>query len=274
MSGTATLKSGALFIFRSVLRPADASMAGFGEGGILGDGFGFENTVHRYMIDRNSHEYFGYDAVIGAADTTGAFRVTFQPLTHIEQIDEAANLHLLVLPKYPAPQIMHNGETIELDLMVSPDGTRKLTDIIVIRLPALPAAKTSGAARDFTLDDGPITFDTSHWTFWKQGQQFQGMLGFTGKPGATLWVTMPGQGRYILSLTAHEGFTKSGAVRDNVVSFADAGQQYELRFQSPIAGAGKEWNLYVMHDVTYTSASGAAGVFVGTDRLDNLVAKR
>jgi hypothetical protein len=269
MSGTATLRSGAIVVFRSILRPAGGSTAGLGEGGIFSDPAG--NTVHRYMIDRSSRSYFGYDAVIGVPDAAGAYLVTFQPLSHVERIDDARNLSPMVLPKYPAPQMMHDGETIELDLMVSPDGTRRLTDIITVRLHQPSDARTNAMPREFTLDDGPITFDTTHWTFWKQGQQYQGPSGFTGKPGATLWLALPGQGRYILSLTSHEGLTKSGIVRDNAVSFEDAGQRYELRFGSPIAGAGKVWNLYTLHDLTYVS--GAQGVYIGTDRLDNLLPK-
>jgi len=274
MAGRATLRSGAVFAYRSVLRPANQSPTGFGAGGMFTEPL--ENTIHRYMIDRNSGSYFGYDIVIGMADTTGAYLVTFEPLSHIEKIDDAANLKLSVLPQYPAPQVMHDGEIIELDLMVSPDGKKRLTDIISIRLhePPPAAAKTTAAPRDFTIDDGAITFDATRYTFWKQGQKYSGPTGFTGKPGGTFWIAIPGQGRYILSLTAHEGFAKSGTVRDNVVAFEDAGQRYELRLQSPIAGAGKAWNLYVMHDLTYAPGQGPPGmVSFGTDRLENLIAR-
>jgi hypothetical protein len=274
MAGRATLTSGAVFAFRSVLRPASHAPTGLGVGGIFTDLNG--NTVHRYMIDESNGSYFGYDVVIGTPDATGAYLVTFQPLSHMERIDGAADLRLVVLPKYPPPQMMHDGESIELDLMVSPDGSRKLTDIISIRMhePPIPAAKTTTAPRDFTVDDGPITFDASRFTVWRQGKQYPDSPGFTGKPGATLWVALPGQGRYILSLIPHEGFTRSGNIRDNVVSFEDAGQRYEVRFQSPVAGAGKAWNLYVMHDATYKpDERHADSVNMGTDRLDNLVAK-
>jgi len=274
MSGNSVLKSGAVFVFRSVLRPAVNSKTGLGAGGIFSDSSG--DTIHRYMIDESSGSYFGYDVVLGTPNTAGAYLVTFRPLSHVEQIDGAASLKLTVLPKYPAPRPVRNGETLELDLMVSPDGTRKLVDIITIRFPEPPptAAKANAAARDFTVDDGPVTFEAAQWTFWKQGQKYDGPAGFTGKPGATLWIAIPGQGRYILSLSQHEGFTRSGMVRDSVVAFEDAGQRYELRFQNAIAGVGKAWNLYVMHDVNYRPDAIREGmVSAGTDRLDNLLAK-
>ena len=263
MSGRATVGSGGSFVFRSVLRPASSSTAGLGVGGIWSSG----NTVHRYMIDESSVSCFGYDVVVGTPDASGAYSVTFAPLSQCQRSREGQNLKLIVLPKYPAPKVMHDGERIELDLMASPDGSRKLTDIIAIQMRELPSIiwKTGAKPKDYTPDDGPITFDCSGCTFWKDGRKENG-VGFTTKPGSTLWAAIPGQGRYILSLVPHDGFVKSGAVRDNVVHF----ENYEVRFQSPVAGAGRAWNLYVLHDAGY---SAPPMVQMGTDRLENLIAK-
>src|SRR5260370_10497915 len=193
-----------------------------------------------------------------------------------ERIGGGTPLRLMTLPKYPPPQIVHDGDIIELDLMASPDGKQKLTDYIEIFSPhhEPPAASTAVQPRDFTVDDGPVTFDATQFTIWKQGQQLQELLGFTSRPGATFWIALPGQGRYILSLTPHDGFTKSGAIRDNVMSFEIAGQEYEVRLMSPIAGAGKAWNLYMLHDVTYEPKQHEQKIVnIGTDRLENLLPK-
>jgi len=266
MAGRATVGSGGVFVFRSVLRPP-GSLDGLGAGGIWSSG----NTVHRYMIDESSKSCFGYDVVVGTPDTAGAYSVTFRPLSQCERSWESQNLKLIVLPKYPAPKTMHDGEQIELDLMSSPDGSRKLTDIIAIRMPdsGSAAPTTTAVPRDYTVDDGPISFDCAGCMFWKNGRKVEG-TSFTGKPGATLWIAIPGHGRYVLSLTPHEGFAKAGAVRDNAVQFEDGGQKYEIRFQSAIAGVGKAWNLYVLHDAGYSTT---AMVQMGTDRLENLIAK-
>jgi hypothetical protein len=263
MGGSAGVGSGGRFVFRSVLRPAGGTTAGLGGGGIWSSG----NTVHRYMIDESSKSCFGYDVVVGTPDASGSYSVTFAPLSQCERSWESENLKLVVLPKYPAPKLMHDGERIELDLMASPDGSRKLTDIIAIRMhdTGPPAPTTTAAPRDYTIDDGPITFDCGGCTFWKGGRKVEG-TGFGSKPGATLWVAIPGHGRYILSLIPHDGFVKAGAVRDNVVQF----ENYEVRFQSPVAGTGKAWNLYVQHDAGY---SVHLMVQMGTDRLENLLAK-
>jgi hypothetical protein len=89
-----------------------------------------------------------------------------------------------------------------------------------------------------------------------------------------LWLALPGQGRYILSLVPHDGFRKAGTIRDSVVQFQDEGKEYEIRFMTPIAGAGKAWNLYMMHDPTYVpKESVRQSISMGTDRLDQLIPK-
>lgn len=269
MNGNATLPSGAVFQFRSVLRPPGVSMRGFGAGGIFTD----SNMVHRYMIDEDNHLCFGYDVVIGTPDSRGAVLVTFQPLSATNRINGISRLQAAPPPKLPAPQTLRNGEALELDLMVSLDETKRLTDIIAIEThESKPvAAQTTTTPRDYTVDDGPITWDASRYSFWKQGQETQ-TPGFTERPGKTLWLAVPGEGRYILSLTPHEGFTKAGTVRDNVVAFEVSGKQYELRFRSPIAGANKAWNLYVM-STPPRAADAPKGIQFGTDRLENLLTK-
>ena len=269
MSGSAIVKSGAILDFRSVLRPPATSMKGLGTGGIFSDSK--RNIVHRYMIDRDTKSYFGYDVLIGLPDDTGAFLVTFQPLTGTEGVQALAGLKPAPPPRFPAPQAMRNGEAMELDLMVSPDGMKRLTDVISIESsPAKPAAPHGGAPpRDYTIDDGPITFDITRYSVWRQGEEVK-YSGFTGKPGYTLWLEVPQEARYILSLTPHEGFRNEGAVRDYVVAFEDSGHSYELRFRSPVAGAGKAWSLYVMR--TPDTPSGVPGTIkFGTDRLENLL---
>jgi hypothetical protein len=269
MSGSATLRSGAVLDFRSVLRPPTTSMKGLGAGGIFSDSK--HNIVHRYMIDEDTKSYFGYDVLIGSTDSAGAFQVTFHPLTGAESIKALAGLKPATPPRFPAPQSMRNGEAIELDLMVSPDGAKRLTDVIAIEFsPAKPAAaQTTAAPRDYTIDDGPVTFDVSRYSLWRQGEEVK-YSGFTGKPGYTLWLEVPQEARYILSLAPHDGFRKEGTVRDNVVAFEDSGHSYELRFHSPVAGAGKAWNLYVLR--TQEKPAGPSGVLkFGTDRLENLL---
>jgi hypothetical protein len=281
MSGSGTItKSGVGIRYRTLLEWVGVSPDDLGRG--LGGGLAVDaNGIHRVVFDRRNGSYFGYDIVIGEGDTAHGHLTTFLPPSHVDhllkQIDWGTSLRLTPLPKYPAPQVVHYGDIIELDLMASPDGKQKLTDYIEIlsHQPVPPASRTTADPRDFTVDDGPVTFDARQFTIWKQGQQLKELLGFTAKPGATFWISFPGQGRCILSLTPHNGFTKSGAIRDNVMSFEIAGQEYEVRFMSPIAGTGKAWNLYMLHDLTYEPNQNAQKIVnIGTDRLENLLPKQ
>jgi hypothetical protein len=173
---------------------------------------------------------------------------------------------------------VEEGDTIALDLLASPDGKQKLVDYIQVGRRLEPGAANSRTeARDFTLDDGPATFQfTMPTRFYINGQPFAGLGGFTTmRTGATLWFAIPGRGRFVLSLTPHEGFLKGGTIRDNVVAFQDGADRYEYRASSPVLGAGKAWNLYVLHDPRYQPKAGMeSAVSGGVDRLENLLPKR
>jgi len=281
MGGSAKLKSGAVVRYKSVVSGRSASSndlaRGLREGGLSFYG----DHIHRIMANRAKGVYFGYDLEVVPAGSSNDYAVTFGPPT-----DSETSMTLLPLPKYPESQVVHDGDIIELDLMVSPDGRQRVTDYIEIlsHEPEPPAATTTAEPRDFTVDDGPVTFDFSRITVWKQGQRLNAMGSdpptqggslrgsFTKRPGATFWITFPGQGRYILSLVPHDGFSKTGAVRDNVIFFEEAGQEYQVRFMAPIAGARKAWNLYVLHDPTYEAEAQRTSIDMGVDRLDRLLA--
>ena len=283
MAGAVSLKSGVTLRYKSVLASNGASPykigLGLGEGGIAVSG---NNRITRTMIDSRSQSYFGYDMAIGAGDDVTGYLVTFEPPTRVDPVLKHErtvppnSLKPMPLPIYPAPIIVHDGDTVAIDLMVSPDGKQKLTDYIEIYTHNIEpkAATTTAEPRDFTVDDGQVTFDPMLYTIWIQGQKYSGRSGFTTKPGATFWIGVSGQGRYILSLVPHAGFALAGAIRDNVVSFRDEGQEYEVRFLAPIAGAAKAWNLYMMHDPAFEPQPNQRNmVNMGTDRLENLLPK-
>jgi hypothetical protein len=282
MSGNGTLSSGAAFEFKTMVE-SSTKLSNSYPGGLKIDG----NTVHRFLCDLSTRSYFGYDLVVESGNATTGYKVFFQPLSMIDIVKvmgrpaSAAPLSPMPLPKYPAPQLVNEGDTIALDLMVSPDGQQKLVDYITVssHQSAEPAAAiTTAVPRDFTLDDGPLTPDFSRSTVWINGQKFAGAGAFSRKSGATFWFAFPGNGRYILSLAPRDGFQKAGTIRDNVITFQDGGQQYEVRLAGPIAGAGNAWNLYLLHDAAYKQKGPQPNmtdvVYGGIDRLESLLPKR
>ncbi|MEN6537662.1 MAG: hypothetical protein ABFD89_28680 [Bryobacteraceae bacterium] len=270
-SASTNVTSGAIIRYTTVLKPADAPRGSWGDSWVSRGG----NTLHRGLVDRDRGWYFGYDLTIAASDDADSFVATFGPLSDVRP-NVAASFKPVALPKYPAPQVVRDGGTIEIDLMVSPDGSWKLTDYIQVfaRVPQPPAFLSTAPPRDFTIDDGPVLFNPERAEVWVDGQKLE-RVGFTRKSGATFWIILPGKGRYVLSLTPHDGFTKSGAVRNNVISFRDGDQQYEIRTFTPIAGIGKAYNLYMLHDAAYEPLPNLRDtVLFGTDRLENLLPKR
>jgi hypothetical protein len=236
------------------------------------------DRITRVMFDPHDEVWFGYDIAV-AGDSANGFLLTFEPPSAAAPKGAGGKTgKVMPLQKYPDPQTIRDGDVVAIDLMVSADGTQKLTDYIQIispgRDPQPPAATTTAEPRDFTIDDGPVTYNIRRFVVLWQGQTLES-LAHTGRPGATFWIAFPNDGRYILSLVPHDGFTKSGAVRDNVISFEPNGQPCEIRFLTPVAGAGNAWNLYVMHDPEYQPNEKLRDkVITGTGRLDEFMERR
>lgn len=233
--------------------------------------------VRRVMFDPHDGVWFGYDIAV-AGDSANGFLLTFgPPSANAPKGPRENTVRVMSLQKYPAPQSIRDGDTVAIDLMVSVDGTQKLTDYIQIvspgRDPRPAAATTTAEPRDFTIDDGPVTYNTRRFEVLWQAQTLK-MTWHTAGPGATFWIAFPNDGRYILSLVPHDGFTQSGEVHANVISFEPNGQPCEIRFLTPVAGDGKAWNLYVMHDAGYLPNEDLQDkVITGTGRLDEFVAR-
>jgi hypothetical protein len=275
MSGSGDLKSGVVVRFRTMIEPPVkvSEMKAFtgSVGGGVNDG---DDAVHRYMWDDKI--YFGYD--IAVTPVAGGYSVTFSPSTISTQRMFGKALTPAPQPKFPAPQLVPDGDTIALDLFVSPDGKHKIVDYIQILSPgkaAPPLPLTTSEPRNFTIDDGPVIFGIEpKMSYWIDGREYTDSSGFTGKPGSTFWIWVPGGPRYILSLAPAPGFEKAGAIRDNSIGFAADGHQYEIRFSGPIAGAGAAFNLYMLRDTTYTpKAEQMNEIVCGSGRLDKLIAR-
>jgi hypothetical protein len=267
MSGSATLASGVRIRYRTIAHPPLAPADKLDIGGMGAS----PNGVHRSMSDAGHRKSFGYDVSAEIA-APGEYRVTFAPLSlHPEMgVDR-------VVPKLPPQQIVRDGETIALDVLVSADGQRRIVDYIQFETVVEPAAVTGNAAlKDYTLDDGVPNIDFLDATFWINGRKFEGTLGFTRmRSGATLWMAIPGEGRVIFSPVPVQGFRKTGAIRDHVISFSTGNHSYELRTQNLIFGSKGAWALYVYHDRGYTPRPAvAAMVSGGIDRLANLLPER
>ena len=274
MAGSANLGRRVFVRYKTTITPA-GRLPHVLDGGVRPDSTG----LHRYVGRMKDGSYLGYDLILGPGDAVNGLQISFQPVTNMDEMlqrtSPGATVIPMPLPKYPPPQIVHDGDIVVLDLMVSADGKEKLTDYIQFfaKEPEPKAATSTAAARDCTLDDGPLHFEFPESRFFIDGQRYRGGTDYQGtRGGSTFWFAIPNQGRYILSLAPHDGFTQDGEVRDNVIRFEDAGRQYELRTMDNIIGQGGAFHLYMRHDPTYRPKPGKENtVSVGIDRLENLL---
>src|SRR5258708_6706160 len=84
-----------------------------------------QNVWHRFEIDRVHYQYFGYHVSVQPT-AGGEYRITHGPPSAVPDglafLGITAALTPMALPKYPDPQLVKSGDTIALDVLVSPDG--------------------------------------------------------------------------------------------------------------------------------------------------------
>jgi hypothetical protein len=246
-------------------------------------------VLHRFVIDAANHTYFGYDLYAEPLAGTLHCRVAILPLTSVlvddsqhavsrgsasasagggKPIQVDGSYRPVLLPGYPGPQVVSNGDTIALDLLISPDGLRKVVDYIDLSCKAPDGVPESLAARDVSLDD--VEMHISDPSRSVNGTHVSGSGRGAVMSGSLMWVYFPGKGRFILSIVPRrsQGFVRGGTIRDNVISFRFGSDRYEVKSAATILGTGRTWNLYVLRDSSFEPKSGST--FGSATRLEQL----
>jgi hypothetical protein len=168
------------------------------------------------------------------------------------------------LPSIPEPRMVHDGETISVDLFVDPATGEKLIDDIRIDpprtairpSPAVPAAPVnrpiptvSGDARDFSAADAELQISQPRVTL-NGAPQNTATRGAANVRGSLVWFYLPEHGRYILSLAPRPDldFQKAGEVRGGAIPFTVGDDSIKLECATPIATGNAPYYLYVLHD--------------------------
>jgi hypothetical protein len=182
----------------------------------------------------------------------------------------ASDLTALALPKYPPSQLLHDGDTLALDVLVNPRTGVKIIDFVRVSSKgeatqaskatgvesAAAALPASGASRAKDLTADMIEMGIANSRLLVNGQQ---MIGTDegrgpGVSGRLLWFYLPGHGRFILSLAPHEGydFQKIGIVQGRKLAFEMGGNRFEwISSASIIPSIGEAVTLWVLHDPQY-----------------------
>jgi len=240
------------------------------------------NSVNRVLVDQKSGVFFGYTLKVEPVSGSNKYRVYLQPLS-VEQetkiksskwYEDAqhANVNALVpgtiqsgrkpqsqpapsltpVTRFPAPQLLEDGDTIAVDVMVNPMTGTRISDRITISSKDLPLTSDSRKpARDFTLDD--IEMKISNYRLLINNQMVTQEKPQAGCAGPIVWFYVPGEGRFIFSIKPRAGydFQRIGAIEDNKIAFSVNGKNFEWQSESPIVGNGGKWNLYVLHDAKF-----------------------
>ena len=248
MGGSSTGNNGG-FTWETRLEPASPPLVDGISGGVSGG----NPTHHRYMTDRARRIYFGYDIRIEPGTESNTYQVAFLPLgigaDKIEPHDPAG-WTLLPLAVYPAPQTVHGGDTIALDLFSNSATGQKIVDYIRIgNKPREVVYADSGPARDFSVTDAELRLMEPKISV--NGNPLPATAHFTGGvTGAAVWIYLPERGRYFLSLVPHPelGFRKAGEIRGSSLTFTIGADTIAFECNGRIAPGYAPFNLYVLPD--------------------------
>jgi hypothetical protein len=282
MSGNASRKDFS-FSWETRLEPPSPPIAEGLAGGIVTG----QSAMHRIITDASGHRYFGYDMVTEHLDQANTYLVTFRPLSiGPEKVPwtDLTGWTMLPIPGYPAPQTVHAGDTIALDLFTNAATGQKIVDYIHMEPLArrvvdeyvrrLGVHTVSATPRDFSIEDAELRMNQPRLSV--NGIVLEPASFGGGLSGAAAWFYLPDHGRYIFSLAPHLqlGFQKAGQVNGASLKFTVGDVTFTLDCSDRIAPGSDPYNLYVFHDPTWRPRQAdrnAPFLFGSADRAELLM---
>jgi hypothetical protein len=276
MTGREILDCGVSVSFRINYEPWPPSNGAF-DTALMGSDAAGGKMLRHYICDMNARLCLGVEMQVSG--TPSNMQVSFGPIPMTaafrENLDAAAGgrpLSFVRLSKYPPPQSVRVGDTLAIDLMTSADGRDRIVEYFKFSSAPQPRDATVDDGSFFSLDfrggpeirvDGRTVVKTANLSTAQAG-------------GSTLWLYVPGEGRYILSLSPHEGFAKAGQLRGGTAAFRGGGHEYEIRglLYAQLFSGDVVFNLYVFRDSGWVPAASTDIITGGIDRLTDLVPRQ
>lgn len=216
-------------------------------------------VIHRLLLDAAGKFVFGYDLSIQTVAASRTFNVAVKPLN--SQIENkllkssvgGQTARIATLLQSSDPQILDDGDSFTLDLLVNEKTGVKIVDFVRVSFDRsnLENENPRKLPRDFTPDAVALTVKDYRLLI-------DGKLVAAGKPGTNfagplIWCYVEGHGRFIFSLVPRDGyqFQKVGIINENRIEFTLKDNHYEWLSDSPILPGGGTWNVWVLHDPKY-----------------------
>ena len=210
-----------------------------------------DHTIHRLLQNPKGDYIFGYDLIVLAHANSKKFTITVRPLG--EALETKLGRGIPTLRERTQPQIMDDGDSFALDLLINQKTGVKIVDFVKVSFERskLWEDRAVPLARDFTLD--AVALKIVDFKLTIGGNQVMTGLRGADFAGALLWCYVEGHGRFIISLVPREGyaFEKSGVINDNKIAFQINGRQYEWISSEPVLPGGGTWNVWLLHDPKY-----------------------
>ena len=230
----------------------------------------------RILLDPVNHTYFGYELLV-EPQQPGTFLATLGKLG-VTPLDLAGTLGmanrdwtLQPQPELPKPRVVHDDELLSIDLFLDPSGAKLIDDIKITPPPRItgfvsvpiarpaprPVPTVDGQPRDFTASDAELQITNPRGVTLNGVRQAS--IPLRNVHGALVWLYIPDQGRYVMSLTSRPdlNFKRAGEVRGGLISFTVDGDRITLECPSPIAPGDAPYHLYILHDEDWEPISEA-----------------
>jgi hypothetical protein len=248
------------------------------------------NSFRRVLKLSDGRSIF-YQVAINPLEGGAKFEVSLKSVMPTpEQVKswgiDPARVETNFLKNYSAPLTVASGDTLAIDVLINPRTGVKLVDYYRISngplVPERDPKSFPAAARPFKPEDLELLvmnyqIRVNGETVYKSGGGFGGRF---------IWFDVPRVGRFLFSLAQAEaaaaGFQPAAFVSKHQISFAHAGNHYELVSEQPIVPGAGVYNLWMMHDPTFTvltddfpkgavsmDASGDRGVYGRGGAADN-----
>lgn len=251
--------------------------------------------ARRILTDPADNVYFAYELAVTPQGQPDTFLVSFHPMDLGDGGTDPGAGTKRGPAAFPPERIIHLGETVAIPLGVAPGSGITLIDEVVVdrtplrveqllfmrdRMPLLlanlsltlelrrrgieptpPGRQGSGPPPVPVITGVPRRFAAADVEFKSLFLRIR----VNGGPevevpsarGRLIWFSLPGRGRYILSLVPRPelGFVKAGEARGGYLNLQMDGNSFVLMSGDSIAPAGAAYFVYALHDPEWEPAS-------------------